>query len=329
MRRRVGRAKREAALETVCIAGLIGGAFVVWDARIAIPAKHIALWAGDLFHFFLPSYSFEAERLRALALPFWNPYQAAGVPFLATLNPGALYPARLLLLLTDVPTAMAWSALGHIVFAALGTFALCRALGATRAGSLAGAVTFATTFAVPSLYIPSFLEAGAWLPFAGLALVRVVSAGGLWWTAVLGMAAGMPVVAGGYQTSLYAAYGLALLALALLAGPHRHAPVPFRVRVGRLLLAALLAFGWAAPQLLPTLAWSAETTRQARGLTDLQILPVPGLFTAPAILASNIFPGPWYLTPFYLSLPALVLALIGFTASGVFGAIVGLVAVAA
>src|SRR6266404_4439803 len=329
MWRRVGRAKREAALETVCVAGLIGGVFIVWDARIAIPAKHIALWAGDLFHFFLPSYSFEAERLRALALPFWNPYQAAGVPFLATLNPGALYPARLLLLLTDVPTAMAWSAVGHIVFAALGTLALCRALGATRAGSVAGAVTFATTFAVPSLYIPSFLEAGAWLPFAGLALVRVVSAGGLWWTAVLGMAAGMPVVAGGYQTSLYAAYGLALLALALLAGPHRHTPVPFRVRVGRLLLAALLAFGWAAPQLLPTLAWSAETTRQARGLTDLQILPVPGLFTAPAILASTIFPGPWYLTPFYLSLPALVLALIGFTASGVFGAIVGLVAVAA
>src|SRR5207249_533512 len=92
MWRRVGRAKREAALETVCVAGLIGGAFVVWDARIAVPAQHIALWAGDLFHFFLPSYSFEAERLRALALPFWNPYQAAGVPFLATLNPGALYP---------------------------------------------------------------------------------------------------------------------------------------------------------------------------------------------------------------------------------------------
>ena len=329
MWRRVGRAKREAALETVCVTGLIGGAFVVWDARIAIPAQHIALWAGDLFHFFLPSYSFEAERLRALALPFWNPYQAAGVPFLATLNPGALYPARLLLLLIDVPTAMAWSAVGHIVFAALGTFALCRALGATRAGSVAGAVTFATTFAVPSLYIPSFLEAGAWLPFAGLALVRVASAGGLWWTAVLGMAAGMPVVAGGYQTSLYAGYGLALLALALLAGPHRHAAVPFRVRVGRLLLAALLAFGLAAPQLLPTLAWSAETTRQARGLTDLQILPVPGLFTAHAILASTIVPGPWYLTPFYLSVPVLVLALIGFTASGVFGAIVGLVAVAA
>src|SRR6266481_6853979 len=127
MWRRVGRAKREAAFETVCIAGLIGGVFIVWDVRIAIPATHIALWAGDLFHFFLPSYSFEAERLRALALPFWNPYQAAGVPFLATLNPGALYPARLLLLLTDVPTAMAWSAIGHIVFAALGTFALCRA----------------------------------------------------------------------------------------------------------------------------------------------------------------------------------------------------------
>src|SRR2546425_580068 len=257
MRRQVGRVKREAALEMVCIAGLIGGALIVWYARIAVPAKHIALVAGDLFHFVLPSYSFEAERLRALALPFWNPYQAAGVPFLATLQPGALYPARLLLLLTDVPTAMAWSAIGHIVFAALGTFALCRALGATRAGSLAGAVTFATTFAVPSLYIPSFLEAGAWLPFAGLALVRVASAGGLWWTAVLGMAAGMPVVAGGYQTSLYAGDGLALLALALLAGPHRHAAVPFRVRVGRLLLAALLAFGLAAPQLLPTLVGSA------------------------------------------------------------------------
>ena len=73
---------------------------------------------------------------------------SAGVPFLDTLEPRVLYPARLLLLVTDIPTATAWSTIGHIIFAVLGTFALCRALGASGAGSVAGAVTFGATFAV-------------------------------------------------------------------------------------------------------------------------------------------------------------------------------------
>ena len=66
----------------------------------------------DLFSQFWPSYAYEADRLRALELPFWDPYQAGGHPFVAALQPGALYPARLLLLFLDVPTAMHVSTLG-------------------------------------------------------------------------------------------------------------------------------------------------------------------------------------------------------------------------
>ena len=137
---------------------------------------------------------------------------------------------------------MAWSAVGHIVFAALGTFALCRALGATRAGSVAGAVTFATTFAVPSLYIPSFLEAGAWLPFAGLALVRVVSAGGLWWTAVLGMAQGTPLRAASGRDSLLSVAPLGVLAATVLVLGVYIPPPP-----NRLLHEAAQALGTGTP----------------------------------------------------------------------------------
>src|SRR5439155_132644 len=122
-------------IEAACVAGLVIGVLLVWRLRIDGPAHRFpSFGAGDLFGLFLPAYSYEAERLRGLELPFWNPYQAGGQPFLATLQPGALYPARALLLVTDAATAMQWSTIAHVLLSCLATYALCRARGAVRAG---------------------------------------------------------------------------------------------------------------------------------------------------------------------------------------------------
>jgi len=163
--------------------------------------------------------AYEATRLRELAVPLWNPFQAGGVPFVATLQPGALYPARLLLIVTGVTRAMAWSTIGHLVLLVVAAYVVCRALGARRSGAVVGAAVFAVAFGRPMLFAPSFLESGAWVPIIALAAQRTITTGRWRWVVLLGVAAAMPILAGGYQASVYAAYGLVIFVLyTVLAG---------------------------------------------------------------------------------------------------------------
>jgi hypothetical protein len=299
--------------------GLALGTWIAWRVLVVGRPLRVKFEAADLFVYFLPAYTYEAARLRALALPLWNPYQGTGVPFLATLQPGAFYPARLLLLVADVPTAMAWSNVGHLVLLVVATYALCRTLGARRSGALVGALVLGVVCGRRVLFLPSFLEACAWLPVAALAAERVVVTGRWRWVVLLGVAAAMPVLAGGYQASVYIAYALAVFVLAILVDRERRGARPVGAVVVQLALAGVLAVALAAPQLLPTLRWSAETLRQTGQLEDAQIEP-------------------WRFSPWYhvlvddlgrISAPAALLAGVGFAISGRFGAVLGIFAVGA
>src|SRR5689334_1607393 len=86
------------ATDAIVLAALAVGAAVVWLVRIKWVLLPYNMGSGDAFGYFLPAYEYEAARLAAGSFPLWNPYEGGGVPFLATLQPGALYPARLLLL---------------------------------------------------------------------------------------------------------------------------------------------------------------------------------------------------------------------------------------
>jgi hypothetical protein len=312
----------------LAVIALILGTLVVWYVHFVVPAKRVGLLGGDLFYYWLPSYSFEAERLRAGALPWWNPYQAAGVPFLATLEAGALYPARLLLLLTDVPTAMEWSALAHVVLAVVATYLLCRSLGATRAGASAGAVVYGGTFGLQNVYLPAFLEGGVWLPVAALALVRIVSGGGWRWVVLCGVAMGMPGLAGSHQIGVFAAYGIGLLMIALFVERSGPDVLPLATVVRRLAVAALIAVGTAAPQILPTLLWSIETSRPVLPLGDLAIDPVSIYVPLWATVRATFVRQTPFLMMFYLSAPVVVLAAVGVVTRGRFGTVLGLGALA-
>ncbi len=310
---------RRRVADAVWGAGLALGTWAAWYALIVRRPWRMRFEATDLFVYFLPAYIYEAARLRELSLPLWNPYQGMGVPFLATLQPGALYPARLLLLLTDVPTAMGWSNIGHLVLLVLATYALCRTLGARPAGATIGAAVFVIACGRWVLFTPSFLEASPWFPVAALAAERVIATGRWRWVTLLGIAAAMPVLAGGYQASVYAAYALAVFVLAILCDPGRRGERAFGPIVGQLVVAGVLALGLAAPQLLTTLSWSAETVRQTGHLENFQIAPLA--FTPwPIVLVGKLR---------QLTVPAAILAAVGFAASGRFGAVLGAFTVAA
>ena len=242
-----GRSSLHAAwADALWVAGLVAGTVVVWRMHVVdTPDHRYDMGVGDLFGYFLPAYTYEANRIAGGGFPFWNPYQGAGVPFLAALQPGALYPFRLLTLILPPAVAMGWSALAHVLLSVLGMYALCRKLGASGAGAAVGAMAFGTAFALPQTAALSQLEPGAWLPIGALALVSIVGGGGWGWVLLFGLAAGMPALAGGYQITVYVAYGLVMVAVALAADRRWRAQL-FQTRVlARLCVAATLADAFA------------------------------------------------------------------------------------
>jgi hypothetical protein len=299
---------------------LIGGAFVVWRCRIEAPGP-LTLGTSDLLSYFWPAFTYMAERLRAGELPLWNPWQGLGRPFLATMQPAVLYPARLLLLVLDVPSAMRVSALAHVLLILVATYVLLRALATSRMSAAAGAVTASAILGAGNLGWTSYLEPAAWFAVAALAVVRIAAGGSSVWVLVLGAAAGLPVLAGGYQVAVYVAYALGVLGLALLAdGTRRCVSAPrFLLLLG---IAAGLAVATAAPQFAATVAWAEQTVRGARPLTAAQIDPIPGLLPPLQffrLLVTSAGAPSWL----HFSWPVLVLAVIGACSAGRFGALLG------
>ena len=64
----------------------------------------------DLFAEFLPRHAYTGAALRRGEIPLWDPHQIAGLPFLATLQGGVLYPPNALYAL--LPTGLAMGLLG-------------------------------------------------------------------------------------------------------------------------------------------------------------------------------------------------------------------------
>ena len=77
--------------------------------------------AWDLYSYFLPKLEYGTDELLAGRLPVWNPYEFAGIPFLATAQPAAAYPPKLLVFgaLPGRPALIAFLAAHHLL-AALG-----------------------------------------------------------------------------------------------------------------------------------------------------------------------------------------------------------------
>jgi len=318
-------AARAGRVEALRVAALVAGTLVVWWLHVIATAENPG-GVGDLTGYFMPAYAFEAERLRAGALPLWNPWQGAGVPFLAALQPGALYPARLLLLVLTPAVAAGTSFLAHLLLAVVATDRLCRRLGASGPASAIGGMVFGAAYALPNVCCPSQLEPAAWLPVIGLALLGVVEERR--GPALLALALAMPLLAGGYQVAVYVAYGAALLAIAIAVDRRWRGLVGRRATLWRLAVAGVLAAATAAPQAATTLAWSTETCRTTEALGDDMIQPgssLPGfarIYHTQA-LGGLVRRGPLAAAPSHLSIPVVTLAFVGFVSSGAFGWVVG------
>lgn len=268
---------------------------VTWRIRVASDAvgqDHI-LANGDLFTEFYPMFEASFSSLRSGRLFLWNSHQLCGLPGLATLQFGALYPPHLVYLILSVPTGMEVLALLHLFLGMISAILLGRALSLSWAGSLVVGTCFGLSGTVlANILWPNAFETVAWLPLGIAAVIQILRDKGSIWAIMLTVAVAMSILAGGYQYTVYNLYAFFLCAAC--GGIVRLVP-EWRVRpllpaVVTLALAVVVGVALAMPQLLPTLELTGQSAREANALRPDQVQPFGRLFTWSSMASGVLLP---------------------------------------
>lgn len=269
------------------------------------PPQYIAL--SDLSRQFYPFQRFVAQRLAAGQLPTWNPYLYAGHPQLADPQTAVFSPLGLLINLTaghvDLSyLALEWRAVLDYMLAALFAYLFFQRLTRSTLGGTVGALCFTFGGFLSSYPLPQLpvLETALWLPLVLYCLDRALASPchGAAWAAATGLAGGALALAGHAQTAMLAAYTVAAYAMYRTAVQRP----PWPALLGRALLAAVIAGGIASAQLLPTLAFAAESTR-----AHLSFAEAGGGYDAHDFL-ELLFPGGIFQRTYYIGILPLALA---------------------
>lgn len=93
---------------------------------VLLPASGKIIYGGDLLTQFYYWKGYLAESIKAGIIPFWNPYNFAGTPFLAHPAIAFLYPGTLLFLLLPLNSAFSWFYFIHFIIAVFGMYLLVR-----------------------------------------------------------------------------------------------------------------------------------------------------------------------------------------------------------
>lgn len=122
---------------------------------------------GDIARFFFPTRVLYADALRAGRLPLWQPEILTGIPLLAEMQTGALYPLHLLLYgLVPVELALNYDILLHLALLGAGTFLFARVRGISPAAATIPALALMMGgFGAARITHPNVLSVGAWLPW--------------------------------------------------------------------------------------------------------------------------------------------------------------------
>jgi len=270
--------------------------------------------ARDYGFFVYPLAHFQKECVWQGELPFWNPYNNCGVPFLAQWNTMPLYPPSLLYLAFPLNWSLSFFSLLHLWFAGMGMFFLARRwTGNSFAAAFAGVAFGFNGFTINLLMWPSHIATFSWLPWVVLAVECAWREGGkkIPLAAFVGT---MQMLAGGPETIF--------LTWLLLAGLWLQQFVlgesPRAAMLWRFPLVVVLVFSLSAAQLLPFLDLVSHAQRET-GYTDLRwSMPGFGLanFLVPMAFGSTITEGIFFqhgqawTSSYYLGLGTLWLALV-------------------
>ncbi len=285
--------------------------------------------ARDYGFFVYPLAHFQQACFQHGELPFWNPYNQCGVPFLAQWNTMPLYPPALFYLALPLTWSLGVFSLLHLWFAGLGMYFLARRWtgGNLFAAAFAGTAFAFNGFTLNLIMWPSHIATFSWMPWVILA-VELAWREGAHKIILAAFVGAMQMLAGGPETIFLTWLILSALWLQQFINggsdasspstPATGASQPRLAMLWRFPLVVALVFTLSAAQLLPFLDLVAHSQRES-GFADLRwSMPGSGWanFLVPmafgTTLSAGVFfqHGQYWTSSYYLSLGALWLALL-------------------
>lgn len=217
----------------------------------------------DLVVFFHPYKAYLRELISQGELPLWNPLLYLGVPLLANIQAGILYPPDFLFALFSFPSALTWSVLFHVWWALTGMYLFLRyGLGKTIFAAWVGALCFGLGgFLLSHVGQINQLHTAVWLPWLLLCAKRASMPPSPPWLLLGGIATAFCFTAGHTQEFYFAIVVVGLFCTyAALFSPDGQSSRwwPLVVPVIFLIIGGILS----AAQLLPTLEAVAYSYRR-------------------------------------------------------------------
>lgn len=216
----------------------------------------------DLGLYFIPPRFLWVKLARSLVFPLWNPHNYSGIPLLATLQPGVLYPPHVLYLVAPFPVALDCLIMAHFLFSGLTTYLLLRHFDASREAGFTGAATFMLSGYLLSLVsLPTHLFAVSWLPLVLLSFLKYLGTARTRHAASCALFLCMEFLAGAPEIVI--ATVLVLIFTALFAPWTDSLKIPLFKGFKALGLVGLLFLLISAVQLLPFLELQSLSIRRA------------------------------------------------------------------
>ena len=218
---------------------------------------------SDCTFSYYPRRVFATEMISQGKIPFWNPHQFCGTPFLANFQSGVFYPVNLAIYWMKPTTQMDVFLWVHFIVAAVFGYLLGRKLKLSVGASLVTSLTFTFCgFMVTRYGQPTLVSTASWLPAIIYFGEHLVEAPSLRRSGLLGLAFSLCVLAGFPQLVLFAFYTGFLYVVLRVMTAGSLAP---RRKVHTLALAAaavVVACLVCAFQLLPTYELSTFSYRR-------------------------------------------------------------------
>ncbi len=213
----------------------------------------------DLGIYFIPPRFLWVKQAFSLSLPVWNPHNYSGIPLLATLQPGVLYPPHVLYLIAPFPAAFDCLIMAHYLFSGLTTYLLLRHFDASREAGFAGAATFMLSgYLLSVVSLPTHLLAVSWLPLVMLSFLKYLGTARIHHVVSCGLFLCMEFLAGAPEIVIVTVLVLILTALCV-SSPGK---IPLFRRLTALGLLGVIFVLLSAVQLVPFLELKSLSIRQ-------------------------------------------------------------------
>ncbi len=270
--------------------------------------------ARDFGFFAYPLAHFQQQCFQHCEIPFWDPYNNCGVPFLAQWNTMPLYPPALFYLALPLKWSLGMFSLLHLWWAGIGMYFLARRWTQNDFAAAFAGIAFAFNgFTLNLIMWPSHMATFSWMPWVVLLAERAWRDG--WhWIIFAAFVGAFQMLAGGPEIILFTW----LIVSALWLQQFFFGESPRRQMLWRFPLVVALVVALTLAQLLPFLNLVAHAQRET-GFADLRwSMPGSGLanFLVPMAFGSTategIFfqHGQYWTSSYYLGVGALWLALL-------------------